>query len=60
MVEVQILRWMGVFSLVGFPWLYNIPSLADVTMEIKACTLLRVKTTKDSDVTMESRACSLL
>jgi hypothetical protein len=31
--------WLGLLSIVGFPWLHNIPSLADLTKEIKACTL---------------------
>jgi hypothetical protein len=52
-LRFKILRWMhylhhsalfknemGLFSIVGFPWLHHIPSLADVTMESKACTLL--------------------
>jgi hypothetical protein len=30
---------LGLFSTVGFPWLHHTPPLADVTMEIKACTL---------------------
>jgi hypothetical protein len=30
---------LGLFSIVGFPWLHHTSSLADVTMEIKACTL---------------------
>jgi hypothetical protein len=31
-------QWVCII-LVGFPWLRHTPSLADVTMEIKACTL---------------------
>jgi hypothetical protein len=33
---------MGLFSIVGFPLLYHIPYLADVTVDIKACTLPKV------------------
>jgi hypothetical protein len=29
---------LGLFSIVGFPWLQHTPSLVDLTMEIKACT----------------------
>jgi hypothetical protein len=32
---------LGLFIIVGFPWLHYTSSLADVTMEIKACTLLK-------------------
>jgi hypothetical protein len=31
---------LGLFIIVGFPWLHHIVSLADVTMEAKAYTLL--------------------
>jgi hypothetical protein len=51
MVEVQICEvdalpalfssGLGLFSVVGFPWLHFIPSLTDVTMEIKTCTLTK-------------------
>jgi hypothetical protein len=34
---------LGLFSIVGFPWLHHTPSLADVTTETKACTLLQGK-----------------
>jgi hypothetical protein len=27
---------LGLFGIVGFPWLHHTPSLADVTMEINA------------------------
>jgi hypothetical protein len=30
---------LELFSVVGFPWLHSIPPSADVTIEIKACTL---------------------
>jgi hypothetical protein len=30
---------LGLFSIVGFPWLHHIPALADVTMGTKACSL---------------------
>jgi hypothetical protein len=54
-------QWFGIVSIVGFPWLQHIPTLGDVTLETKACTLLlRQKRYKSSDVTMETRACSLL
>jgi hypothetical protein len=29
---------LGLFSIVGFPWLDHIPSLADFAMETKVCT----------------------
>jgi hypothetical protein len=32
---------LGLFNIVRFPWLWHTPSLADVTMEIKAYTLLK-------------------
>jgi hypothetical protein len=32
---------LGLFSIVGFPWLHHTSSLFDVTMEIKARTLLQ-------------------
>jgi hypothetical protein len=32
---------LDLLNIVGFPWLHQAPPLADVTMEIKACTLLR-------------------
>jgi hypothetical protein len=36
---------LELFSIVGLPWLHHIPSLADVTMETKACTVLYGKKT---------------
>jgi hypothetical protein len=46
MVEVTIceadallISELGLFTIVGLPWLHHIPSLADVTMETKAWTL---------------------
>jgi hypothetical protein len=54
-------QWFGIVSIVGFPWLQCIPSLGDVTLETKKCTLLlRQKRYKSSYVTMETGACSLL
>jgi hypothetical protein len=32
---------MGLFSIIGFPRIQHTSSLADVTMDIKACTLLK-------------------
>jgi hypothetical protein len=46
MVEVQscevdaLLAPFELFSIVGFPWLHHIQTLADVTMETRACNLL--------------------
>jgi hypothetical protein len=31
---------LGLFSIVGYPWLHHKQSLADVSTETKACTLL--------------------
>jgi hypothetical protein len=33
-------QFFGLFSIVGFPWLWYIPSLVDVIMATKACTSL--------------------
>jgi hypothetical protein len=33
-------QWVGI---IGFPCLYHIPPLADVTMETRACSLLESK-----------------
>jgi hypothetical protein len=32
-------QWVGIFSIVGFPWLHHIPSFADFAMETMVCTL---------------------
>jgi hypothetical protein len=48
MVEIQIceadasallISGLGLFSIVGIPWLTHAPSLADVTMGTNACNL---------------------
>jgi hypothetical protein len=52
----KFLRWMHylhysaspdngleLFSIVGYPWLYHIQTLDDVSMGIKACTLPKVE-----------------
>jgi hypothetical protein len=31
---------LGLFSIVGFPWVHHIPPLTNVTMDTNACTLL--------------------
>jgi hypothetical protein len=31
---------LGLYDIVGYPWLHHIQSLAHITMETKACTLL--------------------
>jgi hypothetical protein len=50
---------LGLFSIVEFPSLHRVPSLADVTMKAKACAVGQKRHTV-SDVTMETRASSLL
>jgi hypothetical protein len=48
MVEVQtyevdasalLISGLGLFSIVGYPWLHHIPTLADITTGTKACNL---------------------
>jgi hypothetical protein len=34
---------LGLFIIVGFPWLHHTPHFADAEMGIKACSLLRAE-----------------
>jgi hypothetical protein len=38
--SVFIKNWLGLFSIIGFPWSQHIPFLADVNMETNSCSLL--------------------
>jgi hypothetical protein len=42
--SVLLVSGLGLFSIVGLPWLYPIPSLADVTMGTKASNLTKAAT----------------
>jgi hypothetical protein len=50
---------LGLFGIAGFPWLHHMPSLSDVAMETKACTVWQ-KRHIGTDVTTATRACSLV
>jgi hypothetical protein len=51
---------LGLFSIVGFPWLHHLPSLVGLTVVTKSYILLYGKLHKGCDVTLETRASSLL
>jgi hypothetical protein len=58
---------LGLFSIVGFPWLHHIQPLADVTMIIKACnfiiiisSIISVTALYKPQPSLEVKACTLL
>jgi hypothetical protein len=51
---------LGLFSIVGFPWLHHMLSSAYVIMEPKHVLYCRAKQHRGSDVNIETRTCNLL